>query len=92
MGWVAQGELLPALDATLFALAEGEVSEPVQTRLGFHLLKAGKRRPATSLSVVEGNQAIFDQLYQKKYDERFRRWMAGLAERAYIEIVATGWR
>ena len=92
MGWVAQGELLPALDATLFALAAGEVSEPIQTRLGFHLLKVGKRRPAPSPSAVEGDQAIFNQLYQKKYEERFRDWVAGLAERAYIEIVATGWR
>jgi len=87
MGWVAQGELLPELDAVLFSLPIGEVSGPIQTRLGFHLVTVEERRAASSLSVTEANHAVYQQLYQKKFQQAFSRWLDGLLRRAYIEIV-----
>ncbi|MBI3320663.1 MAG: peptidylprolyl isomerase [Candidatus Omnitrophica bacterium] len=87
MGWVAQGELLPELDAALFSVKEGMVSSPIQTRLGFHLVKVEERRTATSLSVMEANRAVYQQLYQQKFQEAFARWLAELKRHAYIEIV-----
>ena len=87
MGWVAQGELLPELDAALFHLAPGELSGPIQTRLGFHLVKAEERRTATDLSITEANRSISQRLYQQKFEQAFARWLNGLKHRAYIEIV-----
>ena len=57
-----------------------------------NLVRAEERRPSTNLSVLEANQAVYNRLYQEKYEERYARWMSELAKRAYIEIVATGWR
>lgn len=87
MDWVAQGELLPGLDAALFALPVGQLSEPVQTRLGFHLVKVHERRNASSLSVTDANNAITQQLYRHKYQTAFARWLADLKRQAYIEIM-----
>ncbi|MBI1992535.1 MAG: peptidylprolyl isomerase [Candidatus Omnitrophica bacterium] len=87
MGWVAQGELLPELDAALFSLKAGELSLPIQTRLGFHLLKVEERRNASSLTVLEANRAVYQQLYQQKFQQAFTRWLGALMRRAYIEIV-----
>lgn len=87
MGWVAQGELLPELDAALFTLTPGEVSEPIQTRLGFHLLKVEERRAASSLSVTEANMAIYEQMFQQKFERAFSRWLNELKRDAYIEIL-----
>jgi peptidyl-prolyl cis-trans isomerase C len=39
LGSVARGELLPELEAAAFALAPGELSRPIQSRRGFHLLQ-----------------------------------------------------
>ena len=86
MGWVAQGELLPELDAALFTLKPGELSEPIQTRLGFHLVKVEERRPVSSLSLTEANHAGYQQLYQQKFQDAFARWLGELKRRAYIEI------
>ena len=90
MGWVAQGELLPELDQTLFALEPGQLSNPIQTRLGFHLVRVDERRTATSLSLLEANTAVYQQLYERKFKEAFQRWLAELLRKAYIEIVPTG--
>ncbi|MBI4342103.1 MAG: peptidylprolyl isomerase [Candidatus Omnitrophica bacterium] len=87
MGWVAQGELLPELDAVLFSLPVGQLSDPIQTRLGFHLVNMEERRSAASLSVTDANHAIQQQLYQRKYQAALIRWLTDLKRRAYIEIV-----
>lgn len=87
MGWVAPGELLPELDAALAHLNVGERSDPIQTRLGFHLVKVEERRNATSLTVMEANHAVYQRLYQEKFREAFTRWLNELKRNAYIEIL-----
>ena len=87
MDWVAQGELLPELDTALFSLKAGELSQPIQTRLGFHLVRVEERRDAQSLSVAEANRAVKERLYQQKFQAAFSRWIADLKRKAYIEIL-----
>ena len=87
MGWVAQGELLPELDTVLFQLTAGQLSEPIQTRLGFHLLKAAERKLASSLSISDANHTIYQRLFQQKFQDRFTRWLSQLRQKAYIQLV-----
>ena len=87
MGWVAQGDLLPELDAALFSLSPGQVSDPIQTRLGFHLVKVLDRRTSTSLSLQEAHEAIYRRLYAEKFERAFQRWISELGRKAYIEIL-----
>lgn len=86
MEWVAQGELLPELDAVLFSLPVGSISEPIQTRLGFHLVKIEERRTASDLSPTDANRAVFQQLYEQKFEAAMKRWLSELQRHAYIEI------
>ena len=86
LGWVAQGELLPELDAALFSLQPGECSAPIQTQLGFHLLEAVERKTSESLSVTEANHAVYERIYQQKFQEIFTRWMQDLTHHAYIDV------
>ena len=87
MGWVAQGELLPELDAALFSLQPGQLSEPIKTRLGFHLVRVEERRTATSLTVLEANNAVYHEIYDRKLKEALRRWVSELTRKAYIEML-----
>src|SRR3989338_6540907 len=86
MDWVASGELLPELDQALFGLPVGSISEPIQTRLGFHLLKIEERRPSSELSVTEANRTVTQQLYQQKFEAAMKRWLGELRQNAYIAI------
>lgn len=87
LGWVARGELLPELDEAMFSLAVGALSGPIRTKLGFHLVRVEERRSASNLTILEANQAIYRELYQQKFEERFTRWLAGITQRAYVERV-----
>lgn len=84
--WMAQGELMPELDAVAFRLKPGEVSEPIHTRLGIHLIRLEERREASSLSLMEANHAVYQQLYQQKFEQAFGRWIERLKAQAYIRI------
>ena len=86
MGWVASGELMPELDAVLAGLAGGKVSEPVQSRLGFHILRIEERKSAASLPVTDANNSVYQQLYQEKFQKTFVRWMNELRQKAYIDL------
>jgi len=87
MGWIAQGDLMPELDTALFSVPVGSVSEPIQTRLGFHLVKVEERRTASDLSVADANRAVYQRLYQQKFEAAMKRWLTELKSRAYIQIL-----
>ena len=57
VGWVRQGQLLTELDAEVFKLQAGQVTAPLRTAYGFHIMGALQRRPAgrASLEEVEAN-------------------------------------
>ena len=86
MGWVAPGELMPDLNSPLSTLTVGQLSEPIQSRLGFHLLRIEERQSADSLSIMEANNAVYQKLYQQKFQKAFVRWMDELRKKAYIEL------
>ncbi len=87
MDWVAQGELMPELDAVLFQLKPGEISQPIQTRLGFHLVRVEERRAADQLAPEHAQSAVYQRLYEQKFQQAFTRWLTQLKERAYISIL-----
>ena len=87
MGWVAQGELLPELDQALFSVKAGERSAPIRSALGFHLVNVLERKAAASLPLVEANHAVYQRLYQRRFQEAFAVWLTKLKDQAYIEIV-----
>ncbi len=89
LGWIAQGELMPELDAALFSLSEGGSSSPIKTRLGFHIMKVDERRSAANLTLAEANRAVYQQLYQQKFEEAMTRWLTELKRSAYIELVGS---
>lgn len=44
LGWIKAGQMVPEFDAVAFTLADGEVSDPVQTEFGYHLIRVTDRR------------------------------------------------
>jgi parvulin-like peptidyl-prolyl isomerase len=87
LGWVRQGHMLPELDEALFRLNPGEVSAPIQTSLGFHLLKVIERRSLSERDAAEAQRRLEQRLFQEKFAEALHRWLGELKQRAYIQIV-----
>jgi len=86
MGWVTEGSLMPELEAAVKEMKEGELSSPIQTRLGFHLIKVGRRQTAPEIDGTEARRIAQRDIYEHKFEQRMREWLASLNKRAYIEF------
>lgn len=80
MGEFEAGQLYPELDAVAFRLEQGEMSEVLESELGFHLLRCTAIAPARKLPFAEVKQALGDQLWNHQQRLHERSWLAGLAK------------
>lgn len=78
LGEVAKGKISPALDQTLFDLKEGEISDIVESHLGFHILFCEKITPATTLTMEEATPHILQLLTRKRQHQAQKEWLKHL--------------
>jgi peptidyl-prolyl cis-trans isomerase SurA len=74
LGWFKQGELLDNLEKAAARLKVGDVSEPIRTPVGIHILKLEGREDASHQNLDELADQIKQQLYNAAVEERFNKW------------------
>ena len=84
LGWANPGLFVPEFEDTLNALSPGQLSEPLVTRFGVHLIQLLERREAT-LSQREQRDLARNVLREKKLDEAYVSWAQDVRGRAYVE-------
>jgi peptidyl-prolyl cis-trans isomerase SurA len=85
LGWASPGMFVPEFESAMNRLAPGEVSDPVVTRFGVHLIQLLERRKAT-LTKAQQRDAVRALLREKKYDDAYRTWAQELRGRTYVEM------
>ncbi len=80
LGWFARGEMVPEFEQVAFRLKIGEISEPVHTQYGWHIIQVlgHEERP-----ISEGD-------YQRLKEEKFQEWLSTLRAQADIQLY-DGW-
>jgi len=87
LGWFKQGELLDSLEKAAMTLKVGEVSEPIRTKIGLHLVKLEAREGESHQSLDELADRIKEQLYNAALEERFQKWLTeDLRKRHHVEM------
>lgn len=84
LGWVNPGDLVPQFEEAMNALKPNEVSEPVQTRFGWHIIQVLDRREHDSTDEFKRNQ-VREQIRKRKTDEELALWLRRLRDEAYVE-------
>ena len=84
LGWATPGRYVPEFEAALAQLQPGEISEPLVSRFGVHLIQLLERRQV-ELSQREQRDAVRDTVREKKIDEAYATWLQELRARAYVE-------
>ncbi len=90
LGYVRTGQVLKAFEETLFALKPGEVSDIVETQLGYHLIKAGDRKPETAIPFENLKDRLKTLLKQEKGKEEANNYISKIREKAKIELFLPG--
>jgi peptidyl-prolyl cis-trans isomerase SurA len=85
LGWLYPGDTVPEFERAMDALKPGEISEPVQSPFGWHLIQVLERR--VDESPIERNRLAARQaLRERKSDEAFQEWLRQLRDRTYVEL------
>src|SRR5262249_43728228 len=85
LGWLYPGDTVPEFERAVTALKIGDVSEPIQSPFGWHLIQVMERR--TEESPMERNRfAARQALRDRKADEAFQEWLQQLRDRTYVEF------
>ena len=85
LGWVNPGDTVPNFESTMNSIPEGGLSEPFETRFGWHLVQVLERREFDDTEKVKRARAA-DQLRQRKMDEELQNWLRQIRDEAYVEL------
>ena len=87
LGWVSAGDLVPDFQVAMDQLKPGELSQPVRSPFGWHLIEVIERREQDVAKDRQREQARL-ALRQRKADEQFQEFVRQTRDRAYVEIKA----
>ena len=85
LGWINPGENVPEFEQAMDQLAPGQISEPVRTPFGIHLITVLARRQQDIGKERERRQVRLE-LRQRKAEEQYQNWVMQLRDSAYINI------
>lgn len=85
LGWASPGMFVPEFDEAMNRLTEGQVSDPVVSRFGVHLIELIERR-RVELSPREVRELVRNQLHEARYEEAFTTWAQDVRARAFVEF------
>ncbi|MET0067494.1 MAG: peptidylprolyl isomerase [Candidatus Thiodiazotropha sp.] len=86
LGWTSPGDLVPAFEEQMNALALNEISHPFKTQFGWHLVQPLERRQHDNTEAVLKNKAR-QEIQKQKSDEAIELWLRQLRDEAYVEVL-----
>ena len=84
LGWIYPGDTVPDFERAMKELKPLEVSQPVKTQFGWHLIQVLERRTTDASSERKRLEAR-KALRERKSDEAFQEWLRQLRDRAWVE-------
>jgi peptidyl-prolyl cis-trans isomerase SurA len=84
LGWLSPGDTVPEFEQAMNVLEPVQISDPVQTPFGWHLIQVLARRDE-DMSKERQRLTARTALHARKSDESYQEWLRQLRDRAYIE-------
>jgi peptidyl-prolyl cis-trans isomerase SurA len=85
LGWANPGQFVPEFEEVMNSLAPNELSQPLVSRFGVHLITLKERR-STTLDAKQQRELARGTLREKKVEEAFVTWAQEVRGRAYVEL------
>jgi peptidyl-prolyl cis-trans isomerase C len=89
LGTIPRGRMPKALDDAAFSLKPGEVSNVVETELGFHLIKVHEKKPEKVVPFKEAEEKIRQHLANQKLKQKVDEYLNEVKKTAKIERIST---
>lgn len=91
LGWLSPGETVPEFESALARLPVGQLSQPIRTQFGWHLIEVLERREVdTSRELLRARAR--EVLQNRKREEETELWLRRLRDEAFVEYRIEGLR
>jgi len=74
IGRIKKGQMMPEIESVAFVLPAGDISHPVRSPVGLHILKVDSRENADLVPIDQIQEQIRERLYGEAIQERFDNW------------------
>lgn len=85
LGWVNPGDTLPAFEQTMNELGLGEISQPVKTPFGWHIIQVLERREQ-DMSKEAARLKARQEIRARKAEEAYEDWIREMRDKAFVEL------
>ncbi|MEA3415307.1 MAG: peptidylprolyl isomerase [Thermodesulfobacteriota bacterium] len=89
LGYFQHGQMAPAFEQVAFALKPGAVSDIVETRFGYHLIKVIGKKPETTIPYKDVKDKLQQHLKREKIQKEVTLYVEKLKEKAKVERFST---
>jgi peptidyl-prolyl cis-trans isomerase SurA len=84
LGWIYLGDTVPDFERAMMALEPGQISQPVRTDFGYHLIQVLERR-TDAASPDRIRAAARQSIRERRIEEETQDWIRQVRDRAYVE-------
>lgn len=88
LGTFGKGRMVPEFEEAAYGLEVGELSEPVRTQFGWHLILLHEKIPAKITAFDDIKEKVIEYLTERKKDKVFEDFLDGMKAQATIEEVS----
>ncbi|MEM9256669.1 MAG: peptidylprolyl isomerase [Pseudomonadota bacterium] len=85
LGWTTPGQMVPEFEAAVAQTAVGDLSDPVRTQFGWHILQVEGRRQEDMSDQATRAKAM-NYLHDRKYQEELDAWLRQIRDEAFVDI------
>ena len=84
LGWISPGDTVPEFERAMNQLRDNEISAPVQSTFGWHLVQVIERR-TEGVTEERKRAAARNTIRARKADEAYQDWLRQTRDRAFVE-------
>jgi len=88
LGWANPGTFVPVFENTMSKLNPGEISEPVRSEFGWHIIEVLGRR-ADDQTEDKIKDRAYRILHGRKFEEEVETWIREIRDQAYVKVLET---
>ena len=86
LGWMGPGDLVAPFEIAMNRLQIGEISDPVKTEFGWHLIQVLERRD-TQLTIEKQREFARAAIRERKFEQAYQDWLRQLRDTATVKIL-----
>lgn len=90
LGTFRTGELLPGFEEAIASLQPGEISEPVRTQIGWHIIRLESAQSGGYKPLEAVRDELTAELKRTKFERNYKEWIESLRQQSYIKILYEG--